>query len=71
MADELTEQVAIVTGGGRGIGRTIAKGLAAAGAKVAIVGRSAPHLQETVDAIVAAGGTALVHLGNGHHLLFQ
>ena len=37
---DLTGQVAIVTGGGRGIGRAIALALAKAGAKVAVAARS-------------------------------
>ena len=45
-------QIAIVTGGGTGIGRAIAKQLAAAGAEmVVIVGRRADKLQSVVDEI--------------------
>ena len=58
---DLSGQTAIVTGASRGIGKAIALGLAAAGAKVACVARSADKLKETADAITAAGGTAEVH----------
>ena len=54
----LTGQVAVVTGGGRGLGRAIALRLAAAGAHVAIVARSADQLAETVAQIQLAGGHA-------------
>jgi 3-oxoacyl-[acyl-carrier protein] reductase len=57
---DLSEQVAIVTGASRGIGKAIALALAAAGAKVACVARSVDKLGETADAIRAAGGTAEV-----------
>ena len=53
---ELQGQVALVTGGGRGIGRNVALELAAAGATVAVAARSADQIQETADEI---GGLAI------------
>lgn len=55
---DLGGQVALVTGASRGIGRCVAETLATCGAKVACIARSADKLQEVVDAITAAGGTA-------------
>lgn len=54
----LAGQVALVTGGGRGLGGAIALRLAIAGAHVAIVARSADQLAETVAQIQLAGGHA-------------
>jgi len=61
MTGELEGQVAIVTGGGRGIGRAVAEALATAGAAVAIVARGAPELEETAAAIRGAGGRVLIY----------
>ena len=55
----LAGKVAIITGGGSGIGRAIAMAFAAEGVKVAVAGRRREKLDETVAAIAQAGGTAL------------
>jgi NAD(P)-dependent dehydrogenase (short-subunit alcohol dehydrogenase family) len=55
----LARQSAIVTGAGRGIGRSIALRLAAEGACVTLVARSRPQLEETADQIRREGGEAL------------
>ncbi|MGD9895287.1 MAG: SDR family oxidoreductase [Dehalococcoidia bacterium] len=55
----LAGQVAIVTGGGRGIGRVIARALAAAGATVSVAARSVDQIQEVAGSIVSAGGRSL------------
>jgi NAD(P)-dependent dehydrogenase (short-subunit alcohol dehydrogenase family) len=62
MADrfDLTGRVAIVTGGGRGIGKVIALGLADAGAKVVIAARTVPELEATAEEIRSKGGEVLV-----------
>lgn len=56
---DLADQVAIVTGASRGLGKAMAIALGASGAKVACVARSADKLAETVSEIEAAGGEAI------------
>lgn len=55
----LEGRVAVVTGAGRGIGRAIAAGYAAAGAAVVCAARTRTQVEETVAAISESGGRAL------------
>jgi NAD(P)-dependent dehydrogenase (short-subunit alcohol dehydrogenase family) len=57
--DLLAGKTTIVTGGGTGLGRSMALRFAGLGAKVAVFGRRPEPLQETADAIRRAGGSAL------------
>lgn len=61
MADRvgrLAGQVAVVTGGGRGIGAAISRRLAELGISVVLCGRTAATLEETAKSIVQAGNLA-------------
>ena len=55
--DALAGRVAIVTGGGTGLGRAIAVELARAGAAIGIVSRDSAHRAHGVEAVESIGGT--------------
>jgi 2-deoxy-D-gluconate 3-dehydrogenase len=57
---QLTNKIALITGGGRGLGRAIALAYADAGADVAIASRSPEQLNEVADLIRAKHRRALV-----------
>ena len=56
---KLRDRVAIVTGGGRGIGREIALLFAGEGAKVTVSARSHDQIAEVVEEIASSGGEAI------------
>ena len=64
---DLTGRVVIVTGGTRGIGRALAEGYVAAGARVVVASRKPEACKEAERQLQAQGGEALgvpTHLGD-------
>jgi dehydrogenase/reductase SDR family protein 4 len=64
----LEGKIALVTGGSRGIGRSIALGLAEAGADVVIASRKLPDLEAVAQEITQLGRKALPVAANVRHL---
>ncbi len=64
MTPQLEHRVALVTGGGQGIGRSIALRLATEGARVVVNDIEPDACAETVEAIDAVGGQAVAASGN-------
>jgi NAD(P)-dependent dehydrogenase (short-subunit alcohol dehydrogenase family) len=64
MMGKLTGKVALVTGGNKGIGKGIARGLAAEGASLALTARGAQELASTADELTVQGVAVLALPGD-------
>ncbi|MGD0280704.1 MAG: 3-oxoacyl-ACP reductase family protein [Smithella sp.] len=56
---KVVDEVAIVTGGSKGLGRAMAFGLAECGAKVVVASRTVSLIQQTANEIIKKGGQAI------------
>jgi NAD(P)-dependent dehydrogenase (short-subunit alcohol dehydrogenase family) len=57
-SQKLAGKVALITGGGRGIGAAIAAKLATSGASTVVCGRTQSHIDQAASRISSAGGHA-------------
>ena len=64
MYESLNNKVVLVTGGAGGIGRALAERFASVGSKVVVNDISVAGVTEVVDAITAAGGTAMAGIAD-------
>jgi NAD(P)-dependent dehydrogenase (short-subunit alcohol dehydrogenase family) len=64
MSVSLQNEVALVTGAGRGIGRAIAEAYGAAGASVVLMSRSTDQVDDATRTITSAGGRAVAAAGD-------
>ena len=62
--NDLSGQVALVTGAGRGIGKACARSLASAGAEVVLTARSSKQLENVQNEITSSGGKASIHVAD-------
>ena len=61
---DLSGQLALVTGAGRGIGEACARSLASVGAEVVLTARSSNQLENVQNEITSSGGKASVHVAD-------
>ena len=61
---DLSGQLALITGAGRGIGEACARSLASAGANVVLTARSAKQLEHVRNEIISSGGKASIHVAD-------
>ena len=61
---DLSGQLALVTGAGRGIGKACARALASAGADVVLTARSLKQLENVQNEITSSGGKASIHVAD-------
>ena len=61
---DLSGQLALVTGAGRGIGEACARSLASAGAEVVLTARSLNQLENVQNKITSSGGKASIHVAD-------
>ncbi len=64
MKIDLTGRTAVITGGSRGLGEAMAKTLAEAGARIALVARDSGRLEVVRNDIVQRGGTASIYVAD-------